>query len=56
MMQNEWMGDLLRPFQQYSVISGQCLGDTERLCAMEPRLWLERFLPERGSNLGLLDQ
>ena len=27
-----------------SVISGQCLGDNERLCAMEPNLWLERVL------------
>ena len=25
-----------------SGISGQCLGDNEMLCAMEPSLWLEK--------------
>ena len=32
----------------FLVIPGQCLGDNERLCAMEPCLWLERFLPQAG--------
>ena len=27
-------------FNSISVISGQCLDDNERLCAMELRLWL----------------
>ena len=30
--------------------------DTERLCAMEPRLQLRRFPLERGSNSEPLDQ
>ena len=29
-----------------SVISGRCLDDNERLCAMELRLRLKRFHPE----------
>ena len=33
-------------FNSISVISGPWLGDNERLCAMEPRLQLERFLPQ----------
>ena len=40
----------------FSVISGQCADDNERLCAMEPRLRLRRFRLERGSNPGPLDQ
>ena len=32
-------------FQQYFCISGGCYGYNERLCAMEPRLRLERFPP-----------
>ena len=31
-----------------SVISGQWKADNERLCAMEPRLQFERFLPPVG--------
>ena len=33
---NLWMDDLqiLRPFQQFSVISGECAGGKEMLCAM----------------------
>ena len=30
-------------FNSISVISVQCYGDNERLCAMEPRLQLKRF-------------
>ena len=37
-------------FNSISVISGQWEIDNERLCAMEPRLRLRRFRPERGSN------
>ena len=37
-------------------LSGQCYGDKERLRAVEPQLWLERFLPQVGSNLGPLGQ
>ena len=32
-------------FNSISVISGRCLADNERLCAMELRLWLRRFHP-----------
>ena len=35
-------------FNSISVISGRWLGDSERLCAMEPRLRLERFLSQAG--------
>ena len=28
-----------------TIISGQWVGDDERLCAMEYHLWLKRFLP-----------
>ena len=30
-------------FNSNSFISGRCLDDNERLCAMELRLWLRRF-------------
>ena len=30
-------------FNSISVISGRCLDDNERLCAMELRLWLRSF-------------
>ena len=33
-------------FNSISVILGQWLDDNERLCAVEPHLWLERFLPQ----------
>ena len=32
-------------FNSISVISGGLEGDNERLCALEPCLWLNRFLP-----------
>ena len=40
-----WMDDMLYNvlFNSISVISGQCLDDNERLCAMELRLGLKRF-------------
>ena len=41
----EWMDDLrfYVLFNSISVISGQCLDDNERLCAMELRLRMRRF-------------
>ena len=49
---NGWMDDLrfYVLFNSISVISGRCLGDNERLCAMELRLRLRRFHLEWGSN------
>ena len=43
-----WLDDLrfYIPFQQFSVISGQLVGATERLCAMEPHLQLKRTPPQ----------
>ena len=40
-----WMDDLrfYIPFNSISVISGRCLDDNERLCAVELRLGLRRF-------------
>ena len=35
-----------------SVISGRRLGNNERLCAMEPRLRLKKFLPQAGLKPG----
>ena len=35
-------------FNSISVISGRCMGDNERLHAMEPRVRLERFSPQAG--------
>ena len=35
-------------FSTVFVISGQWLGANERLCEMEPGLWLERLLPPGG--------
>ena len=51
-MRDEWMDDLrfYVLFNSVSVISGRCMDDNERLCAMEhrsPRVWIE---------LGSLDQ
>ena len=42
---NGWMDDLrfYVLFNSISVISGRCLDDNERLCAMELCLWLRRF-------------
>ena len=47
-----WMDDLwfYVLFNSISVISGRCLDDNERLCAMELRLRLRRFHLEWGSN------
>ena len=43
-----WMDDLLFYvlFNSISVVSGRCLDDNERLCAMEFRLRLRRFHPK----------
>ena len=53
-----WMNVLrfVVPLNGISVISGRCVNDNERLCAVVPRLWLRRFRLERGSNPGPLDQ
>ena len=45
-MMDGWMAC---DFNSVSVISGRCLGDNERLCAVEPRLGLERLPPRVGS-------
>ena len=44
------MDDLLfyNLFNSISLISGYWLDDNDRLCAMEPCLQLERFLPQAG--------
>ena len=39
-------------FNSISVMSGRWKGNTERLCAMEPRLRLKRFLPSAGTKPG----
>ena len=40
----------------YSIVflsyQDECLGANERLCAMEPRLRLEKFLPQAGLEPG----
>ena len=38
----------LCPFYSISVISGRWDADNERLCAMEPSYWSERFPPLAG--------
>ena len=46
---NRWMDYDLRLyvlFNSISVISGQWLDDSKRLCGVEPQLWLERFPPQ----------
>ena len=46
-------------FNSISVISGRCVDDNERLCAMELRLRLRRFrldFLDRGSTPGPRDQ
>ena len=53
-----WMDDFLwfdALFNSISVISGQWEVDNERLCAMEPRVWLRSRL-EHGWNSRPLDQ
>ena len=42
----------LYPFYSISVISGRWDADNERLCAMEPSYWLERFPPVAGFEHG----
>ena len=39
-------------FNNISIISGQCKGDYERLCSVEPRLHLKRFPPTVGIEPG----
>ena len=39
-------------FYSISVISGRWDADNERLCAMEPSYWLERFPPVAGFEPG----
>ena len=58
MSKNEWMEEMrfYVIFNSIEVISGQWTDDNEKLCAMEPRLRLGIFHPERGSNSGPLDQ
>ena len=43
-------------FNSISVVSGRCLDDNERLCAMELHLGLRRFHPGVRIELGQLDQ
>ena len=48
-MMHEWrMVYKLCPFYSISVISGRWDADNERLCAMEPSYWSERFPPLAG--------
>ena len=44
-MRDEWMDDMrfYVLFNSVSVISGRCMDDNERLCAMELRLRLRRY-------------
>ena len=48
-----WMADLqfYIPVNNISVISGQCLDDNVRLCALEPCLQLKRLQPQAGIEL-----
>ena len=39
-------------FNSFSVISGRWLGNNDRLCAVGPRLRLERFSPQAGLKSG----
>ena len=52
--EDEWMADLLFyiPFYSISVISGRCLDDDVRLCAVESCLRLERLQLQAGMELG----
>ena len=49
-----WMDDLRFYVlsNSISVISGRCYDDNEKLCAMEPRLRLERPSPRAGLESG----
>ena len=38
-------------FNSISVISGQLMGDNERLCAVKSHLHLKRFFPQMGIEL-----
>ena len=53
---NGWMAYELCPFYNISVTSGRWEEYNERLCAMEPSYWLERFPPQAGFELELLEQ
>ena len=48
MMHERRMAYKLCPFYSISVISGRWDADNERLCAMEPSYWSERFPPLVG--------
>ena len=52
MMHERRMAYRLCPFYSISVISGRWDADNERLCAMEPSYWLERFPPLAGFEPG----
>ena len=49
---NGWMAYELSPFYSISVISLRWDADNERLCAMEPSYWLERFPHPSGFESG----
>ena len=55
---NGWMDDLQLYvlFNSFSVISGRWVDDNERLCAVEPRLWLGRVCHDWGLNPRPLDR
>ena len=40
-------------FNSISVILGRCMGDNERLCAMEPRTQWTRSRPQAGLKSGM---
>ena len=46
----------LCPFHSISVRPGQWDGDSEKLCAMEPSYWLDRFPPPEGFEPGTTRQ
>ena len=49
-MMDGWMDDLrfYILFNNISAISGRWLGGNERLCAVDPCLWLKRLQPQAG--------
>ena len=49
---NGWMAYELCPFYSISFISGRWDADNEKLRAMEPSYWLERFPPLEGFEPG----
>ena len=50
------MDAILCPFQYISITSGGWADYNERLCAVEPHIWLRRFPLKWDSNVGPLDQ